>query len=578
MGVMLNTNYRVWEDGSERVGWPQPTGDRPLWAYERIGRDAREFRQAGFTAILLPPFTKGASGAASDGYDKFDDYDIGSRDQCFSLPTAFGTAEMLRQCVARIHAHQMQAYGDLVLHQYGGGADGVYTPVGADGSARNGRFPKHPSCFVGAPPRVEADPVPDSMGNFAFGDMAAYVGSLPAGYMRDGAIRAAGWLTLTTGVDGWRIDDVKGTNAALVHDLLRSDALRDSWAFGEYFDTATAALSNWINGAMRRRAAVLDFGFKFSVANLCNNNSRVWMGQLASAGYCTIDPGMAVTFVESADTDGTPGEQTVWNKMLGYAIMLTFPGYPSVFYRDWSTDPGCYGLKGPINNLIWIHENLAHGDFVPRLDTDPQVFVHERTGQDGLPGCVCAFNNDQWSAYTRTVQTSFGPNQEMQEYTGNGSYRNIWTDAQGRLTFTVPRNVDGMSYLVFGRPMGDVGFGWRSMPTTQTFFGAIDLDIPPLRDGGFDVGRVWCAAGTRLSATLAAEQAGWSNESALRLDVLGPAADQVPLDFDDPADQGQGVTVQVAATGWHTLRLTGTALPAEGSPFQLRVTYTAGHL
>ena len=573
MGVMLNTNYRVRLGDAERVGWPQPTRDQP-WAYERIAHGTQEYRRAGFTAVLLPPFTKGAAGLNSAGYDKFDDYDIGSKSQCFSGPTAFGSAEMLRLCVAQIHAQQMQAYGDLVLHQYGGGTDGIYKPVGADGVLPVGRFPKHPSCFVGAPPRVPVDPVPDGDGNFAFGDMAAYVNATPAGFMRAGAIEAAEWLTLTTGVDGWRIDDVKGINAGLVHDLLQSDALRDKLAFGEYFDTAAGRLSDWINGAMQRRAAVLDFGFKFNVGNLCNNNSRVWMGQLAAIGYCNVDPAMAVTFVESADTDNSPGEQTIWNKMLGYAIMLTFPGYPSVYYRDWSTDPGCYGLKDRINNLIWIHENLACGDFVPRLDTDPQVFVHERTGLDDRPGCVCAFNNDQWNAYTRTVQTVFGPNQELHEYTGNGSYQPVWTDDQGRLTFTVPRNDGGMSYLVFGRPMGDVGFGWQSQSTTQTFFGAPDLDLPPLRDGGRDVGRVWCAAGTRLSATLTPDRGGWDARATVRLGVLAP--DQVPPGPDGPAGEILDLAADVVATGWHTLRVTGSGLPADGSDFSLRVTYTAG--
>ena len=577
MGVMLNTNYRVRRNDADRVGWP-PAGDQVPWAYERIAHGAREYRQAGFTAVLLPPFTKGAAGAASGGYDKFDDYDIGSKNQCLGTPTAFGTAEMLRRCVAQIRAHQMQVYGDLVLHQYGGGVGGVYAPLGADGISRNGRFAKTPACFAGAPPRVPADPVPDSTGNFAFGDMAAYVSATPAGIMRDGAIQAAGWLTRTTGVDGWRVDDVKGTNAALVHDLLQSDALREMWAFGEYFDTAASRLSAWIDGAMQRRAAVLDFGFKFNVGSVCNNASRMWMGQLAAIGYCSVDAAMAVTFVESADTDNSPGEQVVWNKMLGYAIMLTFPGYPSVYYRDWSTDPGCYGLKVPINNLIWIHENLANGDFVPRLDTDAQVFVHERTGLDDRPGCVCAFNNDRWNAYTRTVQTAFGPYQEVHEYTGNGAYRNIWTDGQGRLTFTVPRNDDGMSYLVFGKPIGDVAFGWRPRSTTQTFFGAVDLDIPPLRDGERDVGRIWCAAGTRLSATLTVERAGWDARSTVRLEARGPVRDHDPvrLDLDDPAADVVGLTTDTTATGWHTLRITGSGLPEDGSSFELRVTYTAG--
>jgi len=598
MGVILNTNYRVTDGNTNRVGWPRGEDGKTPWAYQRIARDAAAYRQAGFTAVQLPPFTKGGSGAYSDGYDKFDDYDIGSKNQCFSKPTAFGDAEMLRQCVASIHAHGMQAYGDLVLHQYGGGNDGVYKPLAADGVSATGRFPKHPSCFVGAAPRVPVDPVPDGQGNFAFGDMASYVNSTPRGYMRDGAIAAAGWLTRTTGIDGWRVDDVKGTNAGLVHDLLTSEALADKWAFGEYFDGNNGALWNWVNRDMGRRAGVLDFGFKFNAGNVCNNNTRVWMGQLANAGYCNVDPAMAVTFVESADTDSSLGEQVIWNKMLGYALLLTFPGYPSVYYRDWSDDPGCYGLKAPINNLIWIHETLANGDFVPRLDTDPQVFVHERTGWQDLPGCLCVFNNDRYHGYTRTVQTAFGANQELHEYTGNGPYNNHWTDGQGRLTFSVPPNNNGMSYMVFARPVASSGFGWRPVPTTQTFFGASDLDIPPLRDGVCEIGRVWCAEGTTLSAALQVARAGWSGESTARLAVLDaegsvlaekalpgeealpdeealPGEEALPSAGTAPGEQA-ALSLKIVRAGWHGLRVEAAGMPPEGSEFELEVRYVGG--
>ncbi len=231
MGVILNTNYRVRQDGGDRVGWPVPSPDQPLWAYERIARNAAAYRRAGFTAVLLPPFTKGAAGAASGGYDKFDDFDIGGKDQCFSVPTAFGTAEMLRQCVASIHAHQMQAYGDMVLHQYGGGtAAGVYAPAGS----RARPLPQARRLLRRRAAASRPIRCPTRAATSRSATWPLKSNGEPGGYMRDGAIAAAGWLTRTTGVDGWRIDDVKGTNAALVHDLLQSDALRELWAFGEY--------------------------------------------------------------------------------------------------------------------------------------------------------------------------------------------------------------------------------------------------------------------------------------------------------------------------------------------------------
>jgi len=62
--------------------------------------------------------------------------------------------------------------------------------------------------------------------------------------------------------------------------------------------------------------------------------------------------------------------------------------------------------------------------------------------------------------------------------------------------------------------------------------------------------------------------------------VRGPVRDHDPvrLDLDDPAGEVVGLTMDTAATGWHTLRMTGSGLPADGSSFELRVTYTAGDL
>jgi alpha-amylase len=47
--------------------------------------------------------------------------------------------------------------------------------------------------------------------------------------------------------------------------------------------------------------------------------------------------------------------------LLGYAYILTSEGYPCVYYRDYISDKNCFGLKGSIDNLIWIHEKPAEG-------------------------------------------------------------------------------------------------------------------------------------------------------------------------------------------------------------------------
>lgn len=573
MGVILDTNWRKVDDkGNASVGWAQTPS-----AYVRMTHDAREYAQSGFTHIKLPPVCKAGGGVLSDGYDLFDPLDIGSKNQCGAVRTAFGTADELRACVGSLHTNGMKVYGDFVYHQYGGGNGGNYKPIGAVKGAA-GRFPKHPSCFVGAPPRVPVDPVPNSEGNFPFGDMCSYVNSTPAGYMRDGAIAATEWLVKTVGFDGCRIDDVKGTNADFIYDLITSPAFQKlDIPFGEYFEGNPAALGWWTNTLMKRKSMCIDFGFKFNVGNICNNSSRSWMGKLSDISYVINDPHMAVTFIDSTDTDTSYGEQTIWNKIFGYAIMLTFPGFPMVFYRDWSTDDGCYGLKKPINNLVWIHERLANGPFVPRLDTNSQVFAHERTGLPDLPGCVCFFNNDQWNDHQVTVPTTLGANTRVHEFTGlSGFLGEKWTDGSGNLTVKVPRNNNGYSYLVYGKPLPPMPFGLRTNgKTTQTWFGAAvnDLDIPGLTNGTQVLARFAVQAHQQFKAELTVKTP-LPNGASITVRARDPRGTDISVGALE-ASGSVSMSGTVNNDLWMEIETQSMGIPTGGADWELTVTYVA---
>jgi alpha-amylase len=576
MGVLLHAHYRLMGSGGQKVVMPAPvdkdTPNAPWW-WDHLANQAADFRRAGFTAVLLPPVSKTASGAApdADGYGLFDNYDIGSKNQFFSIPTRFGDHERLRRMIAVMHACGMQVYGDVVLHQYYGGDSGSYTYLGADGKTRNGRFPKHPSCFVGPPPRVPVDPVANPEGNFAFGDMASYINSTPKGYMLSGAIDAADWLTRTLGFDGYRVDDTKGMAVEAVRQFLESKAMAGRFAVGEYFDGDPSALHWWVeNSGMGGRSAVFDFTLHWAIQAMCNNNSRWWMGGLQGAGYIGVDPTKAVTFVDNPDTDLSYGENVIWNKMLGYALILTAEGYPSVYYKDYSTDPGCYGLKPLIDNLIWIHENLAFGTTWTRWANDPQVYVFER---QGYPGLLVALNNDQSNSYQRTVQTNFGPNNQLHEYTGK--HPDIWTNGQGEATFTVPRNINGHSYLCFSRTGYAQPFSLGRMTTTQTFFGAVDLDNGPAMNGSVArPSRIWCQQGTAIEVELKPDTAGFSAASKIVLEIADDKGVVLKTAQYTASSNDARVSVDANKSGWFALRLTGDALPPTGAAYELAVNYT----
>ena len=575
MGVLLHAHYRLMGPNGQKIVMPAPvdkeTPHAPWW-WDHLASQAADFRRCGFTAVLLPPVTKTASGAApdADGYGLYDTYDIGSKNQFFNVPTRFGDHERLRRMIGIMHACGLDVYADVVMHQYDGGNNGTYNYLGADGKSLNGRFGKHPSCFVGAPPRVPVDPVANPQGNFGFGDMASYINSTPRGYMLNGAIDSTDWLTRTLDVEGYRIDDVKGMAVQAVDRTLNSKSMAGRFAVGEYFDGNPSALHWWVwNSGMGGRCKVFDFTLHWMIQAMCNNNSRWWMGGLQGAGYIAIDPMNAVTFVDNPDTDLSFGENVIWNKLLGYALILTAEGYPAVYYKDYSTDAGCYGLKPFIDNLIWIHENLAFGPTLTRWGNDPQVYVFER---QGYPGLLVALNNDQGNSYTRTVQTSFGANVQLHDYAGK--HGDIWTNGQGMATFTVPPNNNGQSYLCFSRAGYGQAFSLQQRSTTQTFFGAADLDTRPAQnDGPVQAGRAWCQGGTGIEAEFIPDTRGWSAAAEIVVDILD-GQDKVLASLTYNAKSAnQPIKTKANNSGWFSFRVTGRGLPAAGAPYELTVTY-----
>ncbi len=560
MGVILNANYRFVMNGQRQV-MPAPvdkdTPDAPWW-WDKVASLAPEIRHCGFSAVQLPPFCKTESGAApnADGYGKFDDYDLGTKDQFYSVPTRFGTAEQLRRCIAVLNACGLGAYADLVVHQYDGGANGTYTYLGADGKNQKGRLPKHTGCFMGAPPRVPVDNVFDSDGNFAFGDMVSFTHSLPADYMATGAIDAADWLLRTTGLvnpefHGFRVDDTKGLNVTFSKRLVTSKTMAKLFSYGESFTGNPAELESW-EGVINGRSATLDFPLHWALQTMCDNPGAS-MQQMNGVGLAAIDPFHAVTFVDNPDTDTTDGQQVISNKLLAYAFILTTEGYPMVYYRDYAEEPHCYGLKKWIDNLVWIHENLAFGNTLTRY-LDNKAIVLERQGH---PGLLTAISIDPANSKTITCPTSFGPHTQLQDYTGR--HTGIWTDADGNATFTVPSNYfgGGESYLCFSRTGYHQPFALTQRSTTQTFFGAEDLDIGPTGHGRtVRAGRIWCEADSVIELD--------SPTPHLRATVLDPSGTEIQL---------TGKRGHTKAAGWYTLQV--SSVLQSPAPFELTVTYTA---
>jgi alpha-amylase len=574
MGVLLQAHFkRATPAGNVTVPAPVDGDASVPWWWDKLAAQASELRLAGFSAVLLPPALKTSAGAspAADGYGTFDDYDLGSKNQFFSLSTRFGSREQLQRCVAVLRANGLDIYLDLVQHQRDGGRDGVYRYLGADGHSSNGLFPKDPSCFFGtAPGWRPRDPVAGPVStDFGFGDELCPINALPPGYVMNGLIDAADWQTRALDAQGCRIDDTKGMAVEAVSRFLGSKAMTNRFAVGEYFDTNPDTLNGWVwNSGMNGRSSTFDFALRDALQAMCNNASNWDMRQLQGRGLIARSPMNAVTFVENHDTDLS--WPVIWNKPLGYAFILTAEGYPCVYFRDYATDTNCYGLKPVIDNLIWIHENLACGGSVTRW-ADFQAYVFERTGP---PGLLIGLNNDRWNGWrTLTVDTGFGPDVTLHDYTGHTG--DIRTDGQGRATVSIPPNDNGLGYVCYARAGLGQPFTATTLPVSQDFDGAADLDIGPATNGAkLQVGRVWCVAGSVVSARLAPDTTGWNAASSATLRLSGPDGATLATQTAQ-RDAASSLHVTASHDGWHRAEITGAQLPPTGSPFRLSLTYTS---
>src|SRR5829696_834457 len=64
--------------------------------WEQVTEKIPEIAEAGYTSLWLPPPTKGGSGY-SIGYDLWDPFDLGDKDQRGTVATRYGTRQQLLQ-------------------------------------------------------------------------------------------------------------------------------------------------------------------------------------------------------------------------------------------------------------------------------------------------------------------------------------------------------------------------------------------------------------------------------------------------------------------------------------------------
>lgn len=542
-----------------------PSGGASPWYWDWLGGNANSLRKAGITAVWIPPVLKGASGGYSAGYDPFDDYDIGSKDQKGTVPTRYGNRDQLARCVAMLRANGINVYVDTV-HNHRAGDDGQFSFRYKDayGNPGAGRFQKGRYDFH---PNVPQDPdVPDGNGEMSFGRDLAHINGAGR-WVYNELLKSSDWLTKALGIQGYRLDYVKGISTQWMRACLNYGAMQGKFAVGEFWDGDVNRLRWWIS-QVENRSSAFDFPLRFLLKQMCDFPDSFNMGALDHAGLAGADPLHAVTFVENHDLDRD--ERKIFNrKALAYAYILTSEGYPCIFHKDYFV----YGLKPEIDNLVWIHEKLAAGGTVQRWKS-AKVFAYERLGG---PHLLVGLNNDLNSAQTITVNTGLGPNVQLHDYTGHAG--DVWTDGAGKATLTIPANRTGHGFFCYSRTGQSGTLPVPNYAVTQEFAGADDLDIQPADNTRMvQAAKVYAAAGQTVTGSLYCDTTDWTDATSISLEAQNPAGAVLNTAYYNAGTPpGSGPSFVAPTTGWYTFRIGSSSTP-DTNPrprYWLKVNYTA---
>jgi alpha-amylase len=381
MGVLLQAFY--WDcpvaESSEHKWWVA------------VKKRIPSLKDAGFTALWLPPVSKAASWK-SMGYDPYDYYDLGEFNQKGGVPTWFGTRAELVDLIQAAHAAGMQVYADMVFNHNSGADAEEKNPL--DGQMHwtrfnplSGKFMRDWTCFH--PSRYE------QWDNETFCGMPDLCHRNPRVYTE--LLLYAQWLLETIGFDGFRYDMVKGYGGWMVRAIQELRALHGTQTFkpygvGECWDS-DRKIEEWLDEANAwsdNPVGAFDFPLRYRLRDLCDRTGFS-LRQLAQPGVLLWDrPRDAVTFVENHDV--ARNDPVVNDKLLAYAFILTHEGYPCVFWQDyfnWALAQE--GTPNGIAALVQIHEKHA-GGATRVLHVDDDLYVMQRDGCGTQRGLILVLN------------------------------------------------------------------------------------------------------------------------------------------------------------------------------------------
>ncbi len=387
-GVMMQAFY-----------WDVPEGG--VW-WNTVKDKVQSWSNIGIDAIWLPPVSKAQGGKYSMGYDPYDYYDFGEYDQHGSIETRFGSRSELEALIMKAHQNKLSVIADIVINHNSGGEKEFNNFEKKDTYTK---YNPLSNLFNRTKDHFHSNAIHNN-DTKKFGDFPDLCHHEP--YVQDWLWKrsnsVAKYYKNTMKFDGWRFDFVKGFEPWVPKEWHRSVG---GFSVGEYWDGNVETLKWWTDQA---EMSAFDFGcyYKMKEAFMGNdlnalNGDMLWKRNAMRA----------VTFVANHDTD-----EIYHNKILAYSYILTHEGYPTIFYKDYEE----WLDKDKMNNLIWIHNNLAGGN-TTNLWTDNDEYIARRNGEGIKKGLIVYINNsDAWQE--RWIQTNWS-SQTIKDYSGNSGWEPI---------------------------------------------------------------------------------------------------------------------------------------------------------
>lgn len=436
----------TWE--SHRYGLAgTPQRDQPVW-YEVVRAKVPAIAAGRFDLIWLPPPSFAGHGNA--GY---------SPKQYFNLNTSYGSHAQQRALLRRLLAAGVEPVADVVInHRDGtnGWADFIHPAWPVSVICRTDEAFSTPRSGLAGTPAPQRAACEEAVA-YRPGGTFNYEGFRDVNHadprVRRDLLRYL-LLLKAEGYRGWRYDMVHGYGARWIG--CYNAVSRPTFSVGEYDWDKQGQMRGWVWATsqtpelagpdhLRSSSSVFDFPLFFRMKEFINQGRY---GELYGFGFGSGLIGdtqdalpwkqRAVTFVENHDTgyrqspDGTPEKQhrfdsfaNGWPVEQAYALVLTHPGVPSVYWKhyfEWGAD-----LQNKIKALI-------HARKVAGVTAGSNLFLQQNARQAGVYAAAVQGRNGM--LYVRvggsdaTWQPSFSGYRDYREY-AQGAGWTVWVALPG---------------------------------------------------------------------------------------------------------------------------------------------------